>query len=99
MAILQATRKRPFSVAINSDNRLWVWGGNENGQVGNGANANSCYPVHIKDSVVAVATGGRHTIALTLDNRIWSWRSNAAGQLGDGRSEYSNIPVRIDRVL
>jgi alpha-tubulin suppressor-like RCC1 family protein len=87
------------TVALKSDGTVWAWGDNWHGQVGDGTyNNHRSTPVQVSglSDVVAIATGGRHTIALKSDGTIWAWGDNYYGQLGDGT--YNNdryTPVQV----
>jgi len=45
--------------------------------------------------VVAVASGGFHTIELKTDGTVWAWGSNEFGQLGDGTTIDSPAPIQV----
>ena len=79
--------------AIRSDNSLWMWGSNANGQLGNGLQGDSTdnggnpvqtTPVKIMDDVAAVSCGGSFTAILKTDGTLWTCGSNFYGQLGNG---------------
>lgn len=86
------------SVLMALDNSVWTWGGNSNGQLGNGTTSNSLSPILVSTvgSVAAIAAGGYHTVVLRkeLANfRVWCWGKNSDGQLGDGTSSDRSAPV------
>ena len=86
--------------AVTKTGKLYVWGDNYSGQIGNGSeNSNSSpVPIQLSSSVsaVKVAAGMDTTIALASDNTIWTWGSNAAGRLGDGLSiQKRSTPAKI----
>jgi hypothetical protein len=74
------------SLALASDGRVWAWGDNEWGQVGNGGTADVSSPVQIiaLDTVTAIAGGEMHSLALKADGTVWAWGIDKDGQLGDG---------------
>ena len=84
-----------FSAAITEDGSLYMWGGNGNGELGNGTKANSSVPVKIMDNVKAVSLGGYHSAAITEDGSLYTWGWNGDGQLGNGTTEDSSVPVKI----
>ena len=88
------------SLAIGSDNKLYAWGSNQAGQLGNGSNNNSAIPVVVSlpDGVVpiAIAAGAQHSLAIGSDNKLYAWGYNAYGQLGNGTTTGSNIPVLVN---
>ncbi len=68
-----------------SDGRLRCWGGNGDGQLGNGGTSGSNVPVDVIQTgfATAVAAGGSHTCALRADSAALCWGSNGLSQLGD----------------
>ena len=95
------------TLIIRADGSLWGWGGNENGQLGDGTTADRLSPVRIGTDAdwVHVATSkilidGKsdnigHTLAIKSDGTLWAWGWNGAGQLGDGTQVAKYSPVRI----
>jgi len=86
-------------MAITTDGVLWGWGWNIYGQLGDGragiAHFNNPTPVEIMDGVIAVSSGGLHTVAIRFDGSLWAWGSNARGQLGDGTTINRHSPVKV----
>jgi alpha-tubulin suppressor-like RCC1 family protein len=75
-----------------------AWGGNGDGQVGDGTTTTRTAPVAVtglSSGVTAVASGGRHS--LTIQNgAAYAWGYNAFGQVGDGTSGTSRtVPVPV----
>ena len=85
------------TVALGSDGRVWAWGDNSEGQLGDGSTAQSGSPVQVAglSGVVAVAAGYGHTVALGSDERVWTWGANYSGQLGDGSTPQRSSPVQV----
>jgi alpha-tubulin suppressor-like RCC1 family protein len=84
------------AVAMKTDGTVWAWGGNNNGQLGNGTTTGSVTPVLVSgiSGVEAVAAGYFDSVALKIDSTVWTWGSNSNGQLGNGTTTDSNIPVQ-----
>ena len=82
------------TAAIRSDGSLWTWGGNGNGQLGNGSNVNSNIPVRVGTDTnwMNVTAGNRFTIAIRNNGSLWSWGIGGSGQLGNNSSAGSNTP-------
>lgn len=80
-----------------SDHTIYAWGGNEHGQLGNGASAASNTPVAVSGLTGAVAVAGGRDYSLSLDSEgtVWAWGNNQYGQLGDGDAGSRNSPLRI----
>ncbi|MGE5701132.1 MAG: RCC1 domain-containing protein, partial [Clostridia bacterium] len=86
-----------FSVALKSDGTVWAWGDNEFGQLGNGTNVNSLFPVQVSglSGIKEIAAGNAHTLALKEDGTVWAWGYNGLGQLGCGNNAESKVPVQV----
>ena len=88
------------SMFIDSNNRLFAWGLNRDGQLGNGSTVSSYTPIHVMNNVLSVHSRGDHTVAIKTDGSLWTWGNNEFGQLGDGTTTNSHRPVRIiDNVI
>jgi len=84
-----------YAMAIISGS-LWAYGRNNAGQLGDGSAKDRAFPVHIMDSVAAVATGSAFTMALKTDGSLWIWGDNSRGQLGSGKTGgYNASPQKI----
>ena len=77
---------------------VWAWGGNWNGELGDGTTTDRLSPVQVSGltEVTAIA-GGRwgHSLALKSDGTVWAWGYNQYGQLGDGTTTSRSIPVQV----
>lgn len=87
-----------YSLALTSDGRVWAWGANGFGELGDGTTAwRRSTPARIPNltGVIAIGAGVRHSVALKSDGTVWTWGSNQYGQLGDGTGSGSATPVRV----
>ena len=77
------TAGQNFTLGIRSDNRLFAWGMNTQGQLGIGDTITRSSPSQIgTSSWTSVSAGGSHSLAIRSDGSIWSWGYNDQGQLG-----------------
>ena len=87
------------SLAIGSDGKLYVWGYNEYGQLGNGGAVNLKTPAAISlaagVSATAIAGGEDHSLAIGSNGAVYAWGYNANGQLGNGGTTQTNTPVEV----
>jgi len=89
-----------YSMAIKEDGTLWTWGYNRSGQLGNGTNVSSSYPININfyTGVTAISAGSWNSIALTDSGVVWSWGDGQYGIVGDGTREQRYTPVPLHSV-
>ena len=88
-----------FSGAVTSTGDLYMWGYNQDGELGLGQTSST--PTYTPTEVVSlsdisqVATGNQFAIALKGDGTLWSWGDNYYGQLGDGNTTSTATPTQI----
>ncbi len=72
------------SCALATDGRVYCWGDNEFGELGDGTRTNHSSPKVVAGTLrfVQVSAGAYHTCAVTADNRAYCWGSDASRQLG-----------------
>ncbi|MCK7488537.1 MAG: hypothetical protein MZU97_25865 [Bacillus subtilis] len=91
------------SAALTSTGRIFTWGRNEYGQLGDGTSTNQSTPVEITarfslsagETITQVSLGGDRSAALTSTGRFFTWGSNGFGRLGDGTTTNRFTPVEI----
>ena len=83
------------TMAVDTEGRLWAWGDNSQGQLGDGTLVSRRSPIQILDNVSIVSAGDRYTFAIRTDGSLWAWGQNDRGQLGDGTSINRREPVKI----
>jgi len=75
-----------YTLMLKSDGTVWAWGGNANGQLGDGTKTSRTVPVHVMSDVTAISACSLHSLALKSDGTVWAWGWNYHGQVGDGNS-------------
>ncbi len=77
------------------------WGGNANGQLGDGTVAGRAMPVDVAglaSGVLAIAAGDGSTCALTTSGGVKCWGANDYGQLGDGTTSAHRTPADVSEL-
>ncbi|MCP4749485.1 MAG: hypothetical protein GY866_01195 [Proteobacteria bacterium] len=87
------------AMALKSDDTLWGWGSNEEGEVGDGSTAPRYSPVQASgeagSGVAAVAAGYEFTVVIKTDGRVMSWGYGWDGQLGVGTTTDSFTALQV----
>jgi alpha-tubulin suppressor-like RCC1 family protein len=82
---------------ISSSARLFTWGSNTYGQLGNNSTTNSNSPglVSISGKPILLSMGHYHTLMLNSFNQVYAWGRNDLGQVGDSTLTNKLIPTLI----
>jgi len=83
------------TLALTTDGRLYSWGLNNNGQLGDGSKSNRKTPMQITDGIESIRTGDYYSMALRSDGRLYTWGSNNYGQLGVGSKSSLTVPTWV----
>jgi len=89
---------------IASDDKVYCWGFNYYGYLGNNTYDNSSVPVAISmpgvlasQTVKQLSVGDRSACIIAADNFVYCWGYNLYGQLGNNSNVTSSVPVAADR--
>ncbi|HEV3310396.1 MAG TPA: hypothetical protein VG815_07750 [Chloroflexota bacterium] len=97
-------------LALTKAGKVWTWGDDQYGQLGDGAfcgpyNCLSWTPSQVPGltSIRLIAAGGNDSAAITAKGEVWTWGDSYDDQLGDGvscssqtnRNCASNRPVHV----
>jgi len=84
------------SLALTGTGRVFAWGLNSYGQLGDGTFSTRRRAVRVKNltDVVALAGGRQSSIAVTASGSVFTWGDDRFGQLGDGTTSTTgrNLP-------
>ena len=82
--------------ALGTSGELSCWGGNANGQLGDGTVGDGSVPsrARIGPGVTSIATGVAHTCAVRAGT-VHCWGNNSLGQLGTGVPRGELLPVAL----
>ena len=100
--IKQISAGGDHSCVIASDDKLYCWGFNSNGELGNNSSVSSSVPVAVNtDGVLAgkvikqMSAGFSNTCAVDSGYGIYCWGYNSNGQLGNNSTNNSRVPTYV----
>lgn len=93
--IISIATKGWHNLVLNSEGKVFSWGNNSNGQLGDGTRSERNIPVEAKDleDITEISMGWQHSLILKSDGTVWTWGDNRYGQLGDGTFKDRKKPV------
>ena len=86
--IVQAGER--FTCGHTTGNKLWCWGSNVSGQLGDLTTEMRMLPEQVPGDWPAIGTGG-----IRPDRSLWCWGDNRFGELGDGTLIERHEPTRV----
>ena len=101
--IVQYKTSYSNSAALTSVGRVFVWGTNLNGEIGDGTYVNRLLPTDITtnfslnfaEKIVSIYIGSQNIAALSSQGRLFMWGYNPTGSIGDGTKNSRNLPIDI----
>jgi alpha-tubulin suppressor-like RCC1 family protein len=92
-------------LALSVSGRVWSWGNQAQGRLGNGqtASAQMTTPIQVLHGVgqfetgAALAAGFNHSLVLDQQGQLWSFGRNSDGQLGNDSTTDAPVPVQVLR--
>jgi len=103
--IVQVARGQSFTLALTSEGKVYAWGLNSVGQLGDGTTTSRNLPVAVTTAtgalagkfVVGIAAGGTHSLAVCSDGTVAAWGNNFSGQLGVNDSiPDASVPMAVN---
>ncbi|MCL2525924.1 MAG: cadherin-like beta sandwich domain-containing protein [Coriobacteriia bacterium] len=84
-----------FSLAIDNEGKLWAWGQNVDGQLGDGTKVDKSLPTPIAEGITwkAVAAGSTHSVGIDTEGRLYTWGEDNWGSLGNGSKGGKSVSV------
>jgi len=87
---------RNHVLARTSSGKVYAWGDNKYGQVGDGTLSRRFAPVQLSLPPIAhVDAGAHHSLAVTTSGDVLSWGRGYRGQLGNGSTASRNVPAKV----
>jgi alpha-tubulin suppressor-like RCC1 family protein len=87
------------TLVMLSNGRLWAWGANFRGQLGNGTIGKQASPIRFYPpagvTYKTLATGSATSYAISSTGQVYAWGVNFAGQVGDGTTDTTRTPVLV----
>jgi YD repeat-containing protein len=90
-------------LALSVAGRVWSWGEQGSGRLGNGNTASA--DISVPDRVLlppanfelgaAIAAGYDHSLVIDQSGILWTFGENGSGQLGNNATTDSAVPVRV----
>jgi hypothetical protein len=95
--VLDFAAGREHVLIVDDTGRLWAWGENDYGFLGDGTDTARSVPVPIPESpqLVTVAAGREHSAAIAADGTVWTWGRNYWGELGSGNKTEAWSPQAL----
>jgi hypothetical protein len=91
--------KSNHTLAIDISGRLWAWGVNDIGQLGDNSQVSKGSPVLVSGpattSWASVSAGVSHSLAITSLGRLYSWGLGVSGELGHNAISSRSTPVLV----
>ncbi len=86
-----------FALALTTDGKLYSWGANASGQLGQGDTTARSFPTLIStlSDVVDYKIGNAIGYAVTRNGNVYAWGSNLSGELGTGDNTPRSTPTLV----
>ena len=89
------------SVALTADGRVWSWGYNSSGELGDGTTASRNSPVPLvlaagMAKILRIDTGRYFSLALDENGALWGWGTNVNHQISKDATYQYKTPVRVE---
>ncbi len=94
---------------VDEEGKVYAWGYNQDGQLGDGTTEDKLMPVCISDIEGSILKGKKierintinyaeWTLVIDEEGKVYAWGDNIIGQLGDGTTEDKLMPICISDI-
>ncbi len=87
------------SMALDSNGRVYAWGSNAYGQLGDGTTTDRSSPTLVTGlsgiTITGISSSATHSLAIDNTGKAYAWGLNTSGQLGDGTTTNRLSPVLV----
>lgn len=85
------------NIALSSDGKVYAWGNNNYGQIGDSTTAAKLLPVEVIGLPIIkdIGLNGNTSLAITEDGDVYAWGRNTNGSIGDGTTTQRTTPVKM----
>lgn len=86
------------SCGLTGDGRMYCWGRNDAGQIGDGSTTHRFTPVPVAGDLTfrAAAAGDAFACGTTDEGKTFCWGSNQSGEIGDPHRPAAATPVEVE---
>jgi alpha-tubulin suppressor-like RCC1 family protein len=86
-----------IQLAVTTDGKLFAWGKNNVGQLGQGNSIYRSSPVQVGalTNWQNPSAGNSHVLCTKTDGTLWAWGKGAEGVLGNGTTGTYNSPIQV----
>ncbi len=96
-ALKQIALGATHGLALDLNAKVWTWGDNRDGQLGNTIGVGGPTPGTVDGlpGIVAIAAGEGHNLALDSQGRVWAWGRNTFAQVSPSETLRLSVPVLV----
>lgn len=100
--LIQISTGDAHILALDSGGKVYAWGNNSSGELGNDTTQNSNIPLGPISGllsgkrIVNIAAGTTHSLAVDSEGIVYAWGANTSGQLGNNSTTSSLVPIQVD---
>lgn len=83
------------TAALTQNGDLYMWGMNDDGEIGNGTTKDQLTPQKIMTNISYVVCNGETTAAIDWEGDLYMWGGNSYGTIGNGTMKDVYLPTKI----